>query len=84
MTYKMLNLHLTCWFVVLTVYSCSVVVLCLHYIYYIKSKYSRILIIWLSIIQISGLTKPKLCLPTASTYNAQSSMSDNARFYTFL
>ena len=33
--------------------------------------------------RISGLTEPKPCLPTGTTYNARSSVSDNTGFYTF-
>ena len=43
-------------------------------------KYSRTSTIQPSIIQISGLTEPKPCLPK---YKAPSSVSDNTGFYTF-
>ena len=45
-------------------------------------KYSRTSIIRPSIIRISGLTEPKLCLPTY--INAPSSVNDITGFYTVL
>ena len=46
-------------------------------------EYSRTSIIRPSIIRISGLTEPKSCLPTGSTCNEQSGVSDMTGFYTF-